>query len=155
MRDVTGGHWNLKIQGKSVRDVYPRTGGHNGADDPRRHHLQRRRFQARHVPPTWGRFVDVFDTSANLRFRGMPHLFWGPPGNYPRKGDNPIYAGLAPGSSTHNSDADITLIDPSIKKRLGTMDDLHISDYSIWDRLIGIRDRGLAGDDHAALLMRG
>ena len=42
-------------------------------------------------------------------------------GLYPRKGI------LAPGS-----DADITLIDPSIKKRL-TMDDFHISDYSIWE----------------------
>ena len=56
------------------------------------------------------RFVDV--TSANCaRIMGL----------YPRKG------ALAPGS-----DADITLIDPSIKKRL-TMDDFHISDYSIWE----------------------
>ena len=56
------------------------------------------------------RFVDV--TSANCaRIMGL----------YPRKG------ALAPGS-----DADIVLIDPSIKKRL-TLDDFHISDYSIWE----------------------
>ena len=34
---------------------------------------------------------------------------------------------IAPGS-----DADIVLIDPSIKKRL-TGDDFHITDYSIWE----------------------
>ena len=56
------------------------------------------------------RFVDV--TSANAaKIMGL----------YPRKGV------LAPGS-----DADICLIDPSIKKKLGK-DDFHISDYSIWE----------------------
>jgi dihydropyrimidinase len=56
------------------------------------------------------RFVDV--TSANAaKIMGL----------YPRKGV------IAPGS-----DADIVLIDPSIKKRL-TMNDLHITDYSIWE----------------------
>jgi dihydropyrimidinase len=56
------------------------------------------------------RFVDV--TSANAaKIMGL----------YPRKGV------IAPGS-----DADIVVIDPSIKKRL-TMNDLHITDYSIWE----------------------
>ena len=56
------------------------------------------------------RFVDV--TSANAaKIMGL----------YPQKGV------IAPGS-----DADIVLIDPSIKKRL-TGSDFHISDYSIWD----------------------
>ena len=50
--------------------------------------------------------------------RPTPRRSWG---LYPRKGV------LAPGS-----DADICLIDPSIKKTL-TMDDFHISDYSIWE----------------------
>jgi dihydropyrimidinase len=56
------------------------------------------------------RFVDV--TSANAaKIMGL----------YPRKGV------IAPGS-----DADIVLIDPSIKKQL-TGTDFHITDYSIWD----------------------
>ena len=56
------------------------------------------------------RFVDV--TSANAaKIMGL----------YPRKGV------IAPGS-----DADIVLIDPSIKKRLAK-EDFHISDYSIWE----------------------
>ena len=42
-------------------------------------------------------------------------------GFYPRKG------AIAPGS-----DADITIIDPSVKKRL-TMKDLHVRDYSPWE----------------------
>tara|TARA_B100000446_G_scaffold157537_1_gene155028 strand:- start:285 stop:611 length:327 start_codon:yes stop_codon:yes gene_type:complete len=56
------------------------------------------------------RFVDV--TSANAaKIMGL----------YPQKGV------IAPGS-----DADIVLIDPSIKKKL-TAADFHITDYSIWD----------------------
>ena len=42
-------------------------------------------------------------------------------GLYPRKG------AIAPGS-----DADIVLIDPNFQRPL-TMDDFHISDYSIWE----------------------
>jgi dihydropyrimidinase len=55
-------------------------------------------------------FVDI--TSANAA-KTM--------GLYPRKG------AIAVGS-----DADLCVIDPSIKKKL-TMADLHISNYSIWD----------------------
>lgn len=56
------------------------------------------------------RFVDV--TSANAaRILGM----------YPRKG------ALAPGS-----DADIALIDPTVRKRL-SLSDLHGTDYSVWE----------------------
>ena len=56
------------------------------------------------------RFVDVVSTNA-AKIMGL----------YPRKG------AIAPGS-----DADIVFIDPNFHKKL-TMDDLHISDYSIWE----------------------
>jgi dihydropyrimidinase len=97
-------NWDLKIAGKTVRDV---TGGHNGAETrvgiTYSEGVSKRGMSLQ-------RFVDV--TSANCaRIMGL----------YPRKGV------LAPGS-----DADVTLIDPTIRKRL-TMDDFHISDYSIWE----------------------
>ena len=97
-------NWALKVQGRTVRDV---TGGHNGAET--------------RVGVTYSegvvrqgmsleRFVDVTSTNA-AKIMGL----------YPRKG------AIAPGS-----DADIVLIDPSIQRPL-TMDDFHISDYSIWE----------------------
>jgi dihydropyrimidinase len=59
---------------------------------------------------TLQRFADVTSTNA-ARILGL----------YPRKGV--IAAG---------SDADIVLIDPSIKKKL-TREDFHVSDYSPWE----------------------
>jgi dihydropyrimidinase len=59
---------------------------------------------------TLQRFAEVTSTNA-ARILGL----------YPRKGV--IAAG---------SDADIVLIDPSIKKKL-TRDDFHVSDYSPWE----------------------
>ncbi len=96
--------WDLKIQGKTIRDV---TGGHNGAETrvgiTYSEGVSKRGMSLQ-------RFVDV--TSANAaKIMGL----------YPRKGV------IAPGS-----DADIVLIDPSIDRPL-TMNDFHISDYSIWD----------------------
>ena len=96
--------YSMKVAGRTIADI---TGGHNGAET--------------RVGITFSegvskqgmslqRFVDV--TSANAA-RIM--------GYYPRKG------AIAPGS-----DADIVLIDPSIRKTL-SMNDLHIGDYSIWE----------------------
>ena len=96
--------WELKIQGKTVRDV---TGGHNGAET--RVGVTYSEGVSR-LGMSLARFVDV--TSANAaKIMGL----------YPRKG------AIAPGS-----DADIVLIDPSIQRPL-TMDDFHITDYSIWE----------------------
>jgi dihydropyrimidinase len=96
--------WDVKITGRQVTDV---TGGHNGIETrvgiTYSEGVSKRGMSLQ-------RFVDV--TSANAaKIMGL----------YPRKGV------IAPGS-----DADIVLIDPSIKRPL-TMDDFHISDYSIWD----------------------
>ena len=96
--------WETKISGRTISDV---TGGHNGAE-------ARMGITYSEGVSKQGmslqRFVDV--TSANAaKIMGL----------YPRKGV------LAPGS-----DADICLIDPSIKRKL-TSEDFHISDYSIWD----------------------
>ncbi len=94
----------VKTQGRSVLDV---TGGHNGAE-------ARVGITFSEGVSKQGmslqRFVDV--TSANAA-KIM--------GYYPRKG------ALAPGS-----DADIVLIDPSIRKTL-SMKDFHIGDYSVWE----------------------
>ena len=96
--------FQVKKMGKTLFDV---TGGHNGAETrvgiSFSEGVSKRGMSLQ-------RFVEI--TSANAaRIMGL----------YPRKG------AIAPGS-----DADIALIDPSIRKRL-TMDDFHISDYSIWE----------------------
>jgi len=96
--------WEVKVRGKTISDV---TGGHNGAET--RVGITYSEGVAKRGM-SLQRFVDV--TSANAaRIMGL----------YPRKGV------IAPGS-----DADIVLIDPNIRKRL-TMQDFHISDYSIWE----------------------
>ena len=96
--------WETKIQGRTIRDV---TGGHNGAET--RVGVTYSEGVSR-LGMSLARFVDV--TSANAaKIMGL----------YPRKG------AIAPGS-----DADIVLIDPSIQRPL-TMDDFHITDYSIWE----------------------
>ena len=96
--------WELKIEGRTISDV---TGGHNGVET--RMGITFSEGVSK-LGMSLQRFVDV--TSANAaKIMGL----------YPRKGV------IAPGS-----DADIVLIDPSIKKRLGK-DDFHITDYSIWD----------------------
>ncbi len=94
----------LKLKGKTIEDV---TGGNLGAE-------------ARiGIAYTEGvgkrgmsleRFADITATNA-AKILGL----------YPKKGV------IAPGS-----DADIVLIDPSIKKAL-TRDDFHVSDYSPWE----------------------
>jgi dihydropyrimidinase len=96
--------WELKIRGRTISDV---TGGHNGAET--RVGVTYSEGVSR-LGMSLQRFVDV--TSANAaRIMGL----------YPRKG------AIAPGS-----DADIVLIDPGIRRPL-TMDDFHITDYSIWE----------------------
>ncbi|MCI0865709.1 MAG: amidohydrolase family protein, partial [Chloroflexi bacterium] len=96
--------WDVKIAGRTISDV---TGGHNGAET-RVGITYSEGVSKRGM--TLQRFVDV--TSANAaKIMGL----------YPRKGV------IAPGS-----DADLVLIDPSIKRRL-TGSDFHITDYSIWD----------------------
>ena len=96
--------WELKIQGKTVRDV---TGGHNGAETrvgiTYSEGVSKRGMSLQ-------RFVDVTSTNA-AKIMGL----------YPRKGV------IAPGS-----DADLVLIDPNFKRAL-RMDDFHITDYSIWE----------------------
>ncbi len=93
-----------KVRYKTVADA---TGGHNGIET---------RVGIAYTEGVVNRgmslerFVDI--TSANAaRIFGM----------YPRKGA--IAAG---------SDADITIIDPSISRPL-SLDDLHLEDYSIWE----------------------
>ena len=96
--------WELKIQGRTISDV---TGGHNGAET--RVGVTYSEGVSR-LGMSLQRFVDV--TSANAaKIMGL----------YPRKG------AIAPGS-----DADIVLIDPSIQRPM-TMNDFHITDYSIWE----------------------
>ena len=93
-----------KLRGRRIDDV---TGGHNGAET--RVGITYSEGVSK-LGMSLQRFVDV--TSANAA-KIM--------GYYPRK------RAIAPGS-----DADIVLIDPSIRRPL-TMDDFHIGNYSIWE----------------------
>jgi len=94
----------MKTSGRTIHDV---SGGHHGIET---------RMGITYGEAVFNRgmsleqYVDI--TSANAA-RIM--------GYYPRKG------AIAPGS-----DADIVLIDPTIKRAL-TLNDLHMGDYSIWE----------------------
>ena len=102
--DLVSTTWEEKIRFKTVADV---TGGHNGIET-RMGIAYTEAVVKRGM--SLQRFVDI--TAANAaRIFGM----------YPKKG------ALAPGS-----DADITIIDPSIRGPL-SLDDLHLEDYSIWE----------------------
>jgi dihydropyrimidinase len=94
----------VKLRGKTIDDV---TGGHAGVE-VRMGIVYTEAVAKRGY--SLERFVDL--TSANAaRILGM----------YPQKG------AIAPGS-----DADMVLIDPSIRRRLAA-DELHETDYSAWD----------------------
>ena len=116
--DLVSTTWEEKIRFKTVADV---TGGHNGIETrvgiAYTEGVVRRGMSLE-------RFVDITSTNAAKIF-----------GLYPQKGA--IAAG---------SDADITIIDPSIKGPLA-LDDLHLEDYSIWGRLA---HRRLARHHHPA-----
>ena len=96
--------FELKVEGKNIDDV---TGGHNGIETRLgitfTEGVSKRGMSLE-------QFVNITSTNA-ARLLGL----------YPRKG------AIAPGS-----DADIVLIDPHMHKTL-SMNDLHISDYSIWE----------------------
>jgi dihydropyrimidinase len=96
--------YSVKTQGRTINDM---TGGQNGTEARMGITYS---VGVGDLGMSLQRFVDV--TSANAaKIMGM----------YPRKG------AIAPGS-----DADIALIDPSIQRNLN-LNDLHISDYSIWE----------------------
>ena len=102
--DLVATTLEVKTRYKTVADA---TGGHNGIET--RVGIAYSEGVGR-LGMSLERFVDITSSNAAKIF-----------GLYPRKGA--IAAG---------SDADITIIDPSIKKKL-TMDDLHLEDYSIWE----------------------
>jgi dihydropyrimidinase len=95
----------VKLRGKTIDDV---TGGHAGVE-VRMGIMYTEAVVKRHL--SLERFVEL--TSANAaKILGM----------YPRKG------AIAVGS-----DADVVLIDPSIRRKLAASE-LHETDYSIWDQ---------------------
>ena len=102
--DLVSTTWEEKTRFTTVADV---TGGHNGIETrvgiAYTEGVVRRGMSLQ-------RFVDITSTNA-AKIMGL----------YPRKGI--IAAG---------SDADITILDPTIKGAL-SLDDLHLEDYSIWE----------------------
>ncbi|HET7876297.1 MAG TPA: amidohydrolase family protein [Methylomirabilota bacterium] len=94
----------LKLRGRTIEDV---TGGNLGAE-ARMGIVYTEGVVRRGM--SLGRFAQVTATNA-ARILGL----------YPRKGV------IAPGS-----DADLVLIDPSVRRRL-TREDFHVSDYSPWE----------------------
>ena len=108
--DLVSTTWEEKIKFRTVADV---TGGHNGIET-RMGVAYTEGVVKRGM--TLERFVDITSTNA-AKILGL----------YPRKGV------IAPGS-----DADITIIDPTVDKDL-SLGDLHLEDYSIWE---GYRVKG-------------
>lgn len=102
--DLVSTTWEEKTRFKTTADV---TGGHNGIET--RVGVAYSEGVVRQGM-SLERFVDITSTNAAKIF-----------GMYPKKG------AIAPGS-----DADITIIDPNMKRKL-TLDDLHLNDYSIWE----------------------
>ena len=102
--DLVSTTWAVKIQGRTVADV---TGGHNGIET---------RLGIAYTEGVVKRGMSL-ERFVALTATNPAKLV----GLYPRKG------AIAPGS-----DADITIIDTSIHKKL-SLDDLHLEDYSIWD----------------------
>ena len=102
--DLVSTSWEVKTMFKTVADA---TGGHNGIET--RVGIAYSEGVGKQGM-SLERFAAITSTNAARIF-----------GLYPRKGA--IAAG---------SDADVTIIDPSIRKRL-SMDDLHLEDYSIWE----------------------
>jgi len=95
---------DLKLRGRTIEDV---TGGNVGAE-ARLGIAYTEGVVKRGM--SLGRFADITATNAARIF-----------GLYPRKGV------IAPGS-----DADLALIDPTVKKTLGRAD-FHVTDYSPWE----------------------
>ncbi len=102
--DLVSTTWEEKIRFKTVADV---TGGHNGIET---------RVGIAYTEGVANRGMSL-QQFVNITSANAARIF----GMYPKKG------AIAPGS-----DADITIIDPSIKRKL-TMGDLHLEDYSIWE----------------------
>jgi len=102
--DLVATTWEEKIRFKTVADV---TGGHNGIET---------RVGIAYTEGVENRGMSL-EQFVNITSANPARIF----GMYPQKG------AIAPGS-----DADIAIIDPSIKRKL-TADDLHMNDYSIWE----------------------
>lgn len=102
--DLVATTWEEKIRFKTVADV---TGGHNGIET---------RLGIAYTEGVENRGMSL-EQFVNITSANPSRIF----GMYPQKG------AIAPGS-----DADIAIIDPSIKRKL-TADDLHMNDYSIWE----------------------
>ena len=102
--DLVSTTWEEKIRFKTVADV---TGGHNGIET---------RIGVTYSEAVVKRKASL-EQFVNITSTNAAKLF----GLYAKKGI------IATGS-----DADITIIDPTIKKTL-SMDDLHLEDYSIWE----------------------
>ena len=102
--DLVATTFEEKTRFKTVADT---TGGHNGIET--RVGVAYSEGVVRQGM-SLQRFVDITSTNA-AKLMGL----------YPRKGVLGI-----------GSDADITIIDPSIKKKL-SLDDLHLADYSVWE----------------------